>query len=439
MLFLFMLLTMVGHVAPVYAEEGGTGLSQYDGKEVKSIIKQSVNLMEKGHYKEAYSFLQMYYEQYKDDNDINFLLGQSSSMMGNQPQAIKYYEKILSKNPDLPRVRLELGRAYAVNGQGKEARREFQNVLASSPPPVVAEHVKKFLAQMDAQKNISIKLSLGYTYDTNVNAGPEDTIVNNGWQYESVKSSDYAITTGLQMDYFKTLSPTSAWQTGLQYHRTDYRHMSDSSWNEMNVYTGPLLQTSNATYSLPVNVKFTNVGGKRFSYAYGISPQAQYKLSGNKELLLSINAQSREFFTNENRNGFATSFAIAERFNLNKEKNKFVEVGVGLGNETAIDASLSNKNTSLYMMYYTPLAKGLSLLVRPSVTWYKYKGDDAYMQWFGSAIPRNETQYGVQVNLIKTQGSWNYVLGCVYTANKSNIDIYTYNRLLLSCQVSRYF
>lgn len=434
---LLVMLLLFGTCSVVFAEDAGE--SSYDAKAARAVAKQAVSLLEAGNPKDAYNFLRVYYEQYKEDNDINFLLGQSCNMLGKPAEAIEYYQKILRKDPQLPRVRLELGRAYAASGKRTEARQEFNTVLASSPPPVVAQHIEKFLAQMEAQKDLNIRLSLGYLFDSNVNAGPDGQIVSNGWQYNGVKRSDHALTTALQIDQFRETGTDSAWQTGLQYSRTDYRNATDLSWDELNIYSGPLKRVGDVTYSLPVNVRLTNVGGSRFSYVYGITPQVQYKLSGNKELFLSMNAQSREYFTNDYRNGESWAFNIAERFNFNQERNRFIEIGVGIGKEQARDLSFSNNNSNLYVTYYTPLSNGLWLLLRPSVTWTRYKGDDGFTQLVGAPAARNESQYGLQINLIKTQGSWNYTFGYSYTRNRSNIDIYTYNRSLISIQASRYF
>lgn len=430
---------VIGTAPSVFAEAITNQRQTYDVKGAKNIAKQAVSLMEAGKNKEAYNFLLVYYPQYSEDNDILFLLGQTSQMMDKSAEAIQYYKKIIAKNVELPRVRLELGRAYAANGQRKEARKEFNIVLASSPPPVVAEHVKNFMAQMDSQKNVNIKATIGYIYDSNVNAGPDNTIINNGWQYNAIKKGDSGNTMGVQFDFLRQISGNSAWQTDFQYNRTNYRNSKELSWDEYNLSTGVVTRHNNVTYSLPLVMKYINVGGDGFSYTVGIAPQAQYNLGNNKELLVSVASQVQRYCTNSNRNGTMWSFNIAERFNFNKDKNGFLEVGFGYGNVGAQQSWYRNSNSNFYLTYYTPLPNKMWLLIRPSMSWLRYKGNDGYSELIGSPASRNERQFGLQVNLIKTIGTWNYILGYVDTRNHSNISIYNYNRKLISMQVAKYF
>jgi len=61
---------------------------------------------------------------------------------------------------------------YTANGQMNEAKKEFNAVLATNPPQVVGENIKRFLEMIEAQKNWYARVSVGFLSDSNVNAGP---------------------------------------------------------------------------------------------------------------------------------------------------------------------------------------------------------------------------------------------------------------------------
>jgi len=140
--------------------------------DLERLKETAYSLVNKGKFKEAYDLLLKDYPENKDDIEVNFLLGMSTFKLRKFDEAIKYYQIILNKDPDAHRVRLELARAYTANGQMNEAKKEFNAVLATNPPQVVGENIKRFLEMIEAQKNWYARVSVGFLSDSNVNAGP---------------------------------------------------------------------------------------------------------------------------------------------------------------------------------------------------------------------------------------------------------------------------
>ncbi|MBC6404736.1 MAG: DUF560 domain-containing protein [Rhodospirillales bacterium] len=68
-------------------------------------------------------------------------------------EAAMILAEILSRNPDLVRVRLELARAYFVSEQWARARSEFLSVLSSGDiPELVRQNILRFLRAIDARR-----------------------------------------------------------------------------------------------------------------------------------------------------------------------------------------------------------------------------------------------------------------------------------------------
>lgn len=83
--------------------------------------------------------------------------------------AIRIFRSILAQDPDLPRVRLELARAYFLAREWERSRREFFAVLSGDVPETVKANVIKFLRAIDARRGFDWNLSVS------VSASPQAT------------------------------------------------------------------------------------------------------------------------------------------------------------------------------------------------------------------------------------------------------------------------
>ena len=94
-----------------------------------------------------WTYYTLWPRHYQKRTDIFFLLGLAAIEKSGQPDitesdrealladAIKALRTILIDRPDLVRVRLELARAFYLNGDDGLARDHFERVLAGNPPP----------------------------------------------------------------------------------------------------------------------------------------------------------------------------------------------------------------------------------------------------------------------------------------------------------------
>ena len=88
-----------------------------------------------------------------------FLLGRIEVRLGLPEQAVQRFEAILAMRSDLPRVRLELARAYYLAGLEDRAREHFRSSLAHDLPSTVDAAVEGFLRRIDARRRWSVSLS----------------------------------------------------------------------------------------------------------------------------------------------------------------------------------------------------------------------------------------------------------------------------------------
>ena len=116
-----------------------------------------------------------------EDLDVLFRYAGLATRVGDLEGAVSALERMLLINPDLPRVRLELGVLYFRLGSYEAARTYLETALKSpSLPPDVKTKAQEYLAQAVSQSSpssFSGELFAGWRYQSNANLGPSTSSV----------------------------------------------------------------------------------------------------------------------------------------------------------------------------------------------------------------------------------------------------------------------
>ena len=111
-----------------------------------------------------------------DDLDAGFQYAQLETELGDYEAAIGALERILYYNPNLPRVKLQLGVLYFHLRSYEMARNYFDAVInAPDTPSDIRTEVQTYIAAVDkavAINQFSVYGQFGLAYQTNANAGP---------------------------------------------------------------------------------------------------------------------------------------------------------------------------------------------------------------------------------------------------------------------------
>ncbi|HYD06982.1 MAG TPA: tetratricopeptide repeat protein, partial [Reyranella sp.] len=115
------------------------------------------------------------------DLDVLFKFAALASQTGDLEGAISALERMLLINPDLPRVRLELGVLYYRLKSYEVARTYLEGALKSPNLPAdVRNRAEQFMAQIASQQKVSQfhgEVFLGLRYQSNANLGPATSAV----------------------------------------------------------------------------------------------------------------------------------------------------------------------------------------------------------------------------------------------------------------------
>ncbi len=119
--------------------------------------------------------------QKPSDLDVLFKFATIASKTGDLEGAISALERMLLVDPDLPRVRLELGVLYYRLGSFEVARSYFEVTLKSaSLTPDVKARAEQFLAESDkrlTRSRFTGEIFAGMRYQSNANLGPPTSSV----------------------------------------------------------------------------------------------------------------------------------------------------------------------------------------------------------------------------------------------------------------------
>ncbi len=115
------------------------------------------------------------------DLDVLFKFATIASKTGDLEGAISALERMLLVDPDLPRVRLELGVLYYRLGSFEVARSYFEVTLKSAAlPPDVKARAEQFLAESEkrlTKSRFTGEIFAGMRYQSNANLGPPTSSV----------------------------------------------------------------------------------------------------------------------------------------------------------------------------------------------------------------------------------------------------------------------
>ena len=146
----------------------------------ETLIEAARNALAKGELDDAEFLLEGLEPGEGDVDELDFLRGMIAMQRGNWQSAIARFRAMLIRNPDLPRPRLELARAFFLEGEDNLARHHFERVLAGKPPEAVVKNVQRYLDAIRARRRWDAHFGLALAPDSNVNNASTADIV---WLY----------------------------------------------------------------------------------------------------------------------------------------------------------------------------------------------------------------------------------------------------------------
>lgn len=398
----------------------------------------------------------------KEDVDKLFKEGLYQREQGQLFAAIEAFQTVLSLQPELDRVRLELAAAY-YKALDYEAAKEHAEAVLRKPdiPDNVRLSVLAFLAQLKSDQEASSKrkvweqtLSVGLMHDSNVNAGPSSNVVQGGGQVFNLAPTDVAradtaatLSAGISHSY---QSPTPMrigesaarllWQSRANFYAKENFSEHASNLEVVTLSTGPAwfaLEKWRANINLSLD-----------HYQYGSAPLARYASilpsvtwqMDKGELTWDMLVQKRTFARSGDIGKDSNYTATGAYFGHVYHDGKVAaQAGIRLFREAADQNFYSNDGTEFFV--------GAS-----AVTWENGSVYGRYIQrdtkWDANEpalnVSRNETLKTYELGFhhdFKEETLKDWRITGSYTAyrNDSNIPYSNYARNMTSLSLSRNF
>jgi tetratricopeptide (TPR) repeat protein len=231
-----------------------------------------------------------------DDSEILFLLATVAVAKKDYDTAVSLYRRILVREPNAERVRLELARTFFLKGDYDNADRQFRFARAGDIDDTVKANVDHFLSAINRLREWIVNFSFALAPDTNQNAATSASQVNIfGLPFAldkgARKQSGIGVAGDIGGEWSPLLGENIKARFGADLYRLDY---SGGQFDDMTIsgYGGPQLLFSNWDVSALVT------GFKRWfanqDYVSGVGGKlaADYGITSNWLVGASIGVQS---------------------------------------------------------------------------------------------------------------------------------------------------
>ncbi len=357
---------------------------------------------------------------------VNYYLGRSAFEIGEYNEAIAAYERALTIDPDHNLARLELARTYYVLGLYGQAQIEFEMVKNKRIPKDIQKTVDEFLDAIKEKKKKqrwSGTASIGVKSDSNVYNMKNDAKnslahVENLAVMSTYKDNDYTLKSG----------------GGL--YMENYTAESDASFLYPYIFSGPVFEKEDYSVYVPLTLSalqydsemILTILSAKAEVTYKKTPEylSKYGLKNFKSYTELINKYFKEAYNQmdsrslkvggnaqqEREKGIATydfSFAMErkERVGRTDVDNNQLEGKASFLSEKLIENVIVNLNGTLNLRFDND----------KNIFEDEYRQDKLLKLEAGGIYPLDKKSA---------------VVGSIgYTTNMSNIDAYSYNKMVI--------
>lgn len=247
-----------------------------------SALAQDIEaLLNSGEHAKAYELGQQQLPEMAGDPQFDFWFGLAALENGRPQEAIFAFERALEEQPWNQRLRVELARAYFDVGNYEQAKVLFEAVLAVDPPPQVKTNIQKYLDLLNRNQEARTH---SFTKSVQVRAGM-DSNINSATEIRTVTLpigitlplSDASRETGddfiegqLDLDYARLMHKELALFTGLT---IKSRHNSDYSafdTNELGLRLGVGWTAWNGNLRIPLQWQLLELDRKTYRENYSL-------------------------------------------------------------------------------------------------------------------------------------------------------------------------
>jgi len=362
-------------------------------------------------------------------------------------QAISLFLEILSTHPELPRVRLELARAYFLDRNFERATFHFELVKGGDLPGEVLTRVDQFLDTIRRQKNWTLDFAISPITDTNINfasGGREeciDTAFGTLCRPLRTKASGLGLSVNTTLNYFIRTHDNFGLRATVGFYGQHWDKHGDYNDHSIYLALGPRFLYEKGEISLQPNYRKRWYGGKEYSEETGLRLDARH-VTGRLVLDNSIAVASTDYadpYVRSILKGSYVSIRTQPRYILSAKS--FIQTGLEFRKEDTKSRAWSNESIRYSLGAYREFSHGLSLMVEGAITKAQYQD----LQWYITQdnriaeVKRKDTTKQLFATLTKTLANhpnMTPMLQYSYTERTSNIWVRSFERHRVNVMVN---
>lgn len=135
---------------------------------VYAIARQS---LEQGKLDQGYKLLLVLEARNPDDRELQILLAQVEVARDDDEGAVGRLKRLAEKEPDWPRPRVELAKAYMAAERWRDAKNILVAELGRDPPEDVRRNIERLARAVEDKRSFVGRFSFGLAPDSNINNG----------------------------------------------------------------------------------------------------------------------------------------------------------------------------------------------------------------------------------------------------------------------------
>lgn len=362
---------------------------------------------------------------------------------GSFRDAALLFQDILRMNPDLARVRLELARAYFLNGDYEDARLQFELLKGSGLPPEVQEKVDLFLTRIRRMKDWSVSLDLSLVPDSNINqasGGEEECIAFGGMllcRPLDGEKGGMGLSAGGSFDQYLRFNRDFGLRNSVSVQALEYEQGSFDDY-QLFLASGPRRTFEQGELSLQPTFRKRWYAGRQYSEEYGLRLDAQW--SRQRFILAGELSWSAIRYADSYVDSFLRGniFAVSTQARYILNDRTFVQAGLACQEDNTRSDAQSSTTWRYALGLYRILPFGLSFFGEMSFSPSTYHGSQWYItrdyridslrrkdrtwQFFASLSSSSFEKYGITPTLqyVYTKRDSN-IWTCAYTRHRLNM------------------
>ena len=362
-------------------------------------------------------------------DDLDFLWGSIALQRGDWPAAIARFRAMLARDPNLPRVRLDLAFAYFRAGRDRQAAYHFRLALGDKdlPPPVRANALA-FLDRIRRRKAWSVSGSLSLAPDTNINQATSARQVPlfglpAQLSEDARQTSGVGLNVGVRGGYEWRLSERLKFGTALSLHTRTYE-ADEYNQQFLNLQAGPRLLFRTFDLRPEVATRVRWIDSDTYSRALGLQLSGNWLITPRWRLSAAIGGE---------RIAYETFLGDGDMY--------FAQLGVAhaLGRATVLRADTAYREETLERDAYSWQEYVVGVSVTRELPWGFVAAGGSNIGWrtygapllvYGPEARRDDTLAG-WIRLSNRYIEWRGFMPEItirYERRDSNLTLYDYSR-----------